>query len=280
MEKSVIAMLNSCKDDILDEIIEKLQSNCKVSDDIVKTIKQSVFPVPSNNTSGETSNLSSTVTVGYGNQGHGKIIEKNIAMLKYGVNITKYSHISKYDIESVDNHLTNKNISIKTTKNNLVCCGDVFRFLQSENCEMIVVRYNQHNDTKQIGAMYSLHIDDLVAHYENDNMTELLEYRTFIHEQKKYFRENGNTDAFKEFREYCKHKSKQLSTSLIRINTKISTPKETSADKFKCDNFRIQCSINIDTLKSHQIEISDISHELHLYEIPLTISSMPRQLKS
>ena len=278
METSVNDILHSCRTDILNEIVEQLRSRCTVSDKVLNTIKQSVFPISSDekeeNVIETPIQITETKTNGYGNQGHGKLIEKNIAWLKYGVNISKYSHVNKYDIECVDNDVTHKNVSIKTTKNNLVCCGDVFNFLRSENCEMIIVRYNQYANTKHIERMLALQVDDVVAHYDSEKLNDLIDFRSLVLEKKKYFQNNGgNLDEVNAFRQYCKLKNKELSTELIRINTKISTPKEMLKHKFKCDNFRIQCSVNIDTLKDRVI---DISHELHVYEIPLTISSLPR----
>jgi hypothetical protein len=283
METSANALLHSCRTDLLNEIVEQLRSRCAVSDLILNTIKQSVFPISSDekNVSQEDTVIDETpipITVtktnGYGNQGHGKLIEKNIAALKYGVNISKYSHVNKYDIECIDNTVTHKNVSIKTTKNNLVCCGDVFNFLRSENCEMIIVRYNQYANTKEIERMLSLQVDDVVAHYDSDKLNDLIDFRSLVLEKKRYFQNNGgNLDEVNAFRQYCKLKSKELSTELIRINAKISTPKELLKHKFRCDNFRIQCSVNLDTLKDRVI---DISHELQKYAIPLTISSLPR----
>lgn len=276
METSANALLHSCRTDILNEIVEQLRSRCTVSDLVLNTIKQSVFPVSSDEKEENVieTPIPITYTNGYGNQGHGKLIEKNIAALKYGVNISKYSHVNKYDIECIDNTVTHKNVSIKTTKNNLVCCGDVFNFLRSENCEMIIVRYNQHANTKQIEHMLSLQVDDVVAHYDSEKLNDLIDFRSLVLEKKRYFQNNGdNLDEVNAFRQYCKLKSKELSTELIRINTKISTPKEMLKHKFKCDNFRIQCSVNIETLKDRVI---DISHELQKYEIPLIISSLPR----
>jgi len=276
METSANALLHSCRTDILNEIVEQLRSRCTVSDLVLNTIKQSVFPVSSDEKEENVieTPIPITYTNGYGNQGHGKLIEKNIAALKYCVNISKYSHVNKYDIECIDNTVTHKNVSIKTTKNNLVCYGDVFNFLRSENCEMIIVRYNQHANTKQIEHMLSLQVDDVVAHYDSEKLNDLIDFRSLVLEKKRYFQNNGdNLDEVNAFRQYCKLKSKELSTELIRINTKISTPKEMLKHKFKCDNFRIQCSVNIDTLKDRVI---DISHELQKYEIPLIISSLPR----
>lgn len=270
MKTSANALLYSCRTDILNEIVGQLRSKCTVSDKVLNTIKQSVFPISSD----EKNASKEEKVIDYGNQGHGKLIEKNIAALKYGVNISKYSHVNKYDIECVDNTITDKHVSIKTTKNNLVCCGDVFNFLRSENCEMIIVRYNQHANTKQIERMLSLQVDDVVAHYDTEKLNDLIDFRSLVLEKKKYFQNNGgNLDEVNAFRQYCKLKSKELSTELIRINAKISTPKEMLKHKFKCDNFRIQCSVNIDTLKDR---VTDISHELQKYDIPLTIYSLPR----
>lgn len=213
------------------------------------------------------------------NQMHGKIFEKRVALLKYGVDVEKYSYISKYDIEAIDNKKSQKNVSIKATSGNLVCCGDVFRFLQSENCEMTIVVWKQDGQVKRAESMYTLCIEDLIANYDTDKLRMLYEFRLYIQERKEYFQTIGITDEFLVFRNYCKEKSKDLSDELIRINTKISTPKLTKDGKFRCENFRIQCSINMKKLKKQNVCVKDISHELFLYNIPITIQSLPRNNK-
>lgn len=212
------------------------------------------------------------------NQGHGKVFEGIISNYKYNVDISKYSYINKYDIEYQDNHITNNNVSIKTTNTNTVCCADALNFLSSDRCEMMIIKYKKDGDTKQIIALYSINIEDILSY---NNIEKLKEFRDFIKMNKKYFQEVGNTDKFEEFKQICIKKSKNLSSDLIRINTKISTPTKNikSNNKFKCDNFRIQCSINITNLKKRNINICDISHELDYYNIPLTIHSPSRKIK-
>lgn len=73
--------------------------------------------------------------------GIGFKLESLILKLRYGVNYN--SGIHKFDLPSELNLLTNKNVSIKSSKTNSICCGDVFNFLESYSLEMVLVNYKK-----------------------------------------------------------------------------------------------------------------------------------------
>jgi len=219
----------------------------------------------------------------YGNQGHGKMFEKHIGLYMFNINISKYINTSKYDIEFVDNNINHKNISIKSTKSNIICCGDVFNFMESTHCEMIIILYKQNLEYKEIIKLFSLNIDEYLKILSYKKFEKLKEYKSYINNQKDFFQRNYDDHIFENFRKQCRSMSQELSTDLLRINAKISKPKmkkkDSNNDKwFVCDNFRIQCSINLKKLMKHNIIVKDISHELMVNNIPSKIYSLVRKL--
>ena len=250
------------------------------NEDSGKLLNQSVFQKLSDVSDNLSTNEQKAII--YGNQGHGKLFEKHIGIYMFNIDISKYINTSKYDIEFVDNNINHKNISVKSTKSNIVCCGDVFNFIGSNNCEMIIVYYKQTSEYKEIVKLYSLNIDEYLKKLAYSKFEKLQEYKSLINNRKEYFQRIYNDNIFDDFRKECKTISKELSTDLLRINAKISTPKirmtKTNYHKsFICDNFRIQCSINLKKLQKH-IEVKDISHELMVNNIPTKIYSLVRKI--
>tara|TARA_Y100000389_G_C17373424_1_gene470295 strand:- start:131 stop:943 length:813 start_codon:yes stop_codon:yes gene_type:complete len=247
----------------------------------VELLNQSVFQELSDTSDNLSTNEEKAII--YGNQGHGKLFEKHIGLYMFHINISKYINTSKYDIEFVDNNINHKNISIKSTKSNIIYCGDVFNFMASDNCDMIIVFYKQNSDYKEIVKLCSLNIDEYLKILAYSKFEKLQEYKSYINNQKEYFQRNYDNEVFDDFRKQCKTMSKELSTDLLRINAKISTPKmkmtKTNNDKsYICDNFRIQCSINLKKLIKHNIMVNDISHELMVNNIPTKIHSSVRKI--
>ena len=64
---------------------------------------------------------------------------------------------TKYDISSGQNKFdNNENISIKTSGNNNIDCGDILRFYDLDNCKkltIILIKYKQIGNTKQINEI-------------------------------------------------------------------------------------------------------------------------------
>jgi len=247
----------------------------------VELLNQSVFPELSDSSDNLFTNEGSSII--YGNQGHGKMFEKHIGLYMFHINVSKYISTSKYDIKLADNNINHKNISIKSTRSNIICCGDVFNFIQSNFCDMIIVCYEQKSEYKEIVKLYSLSIDEYLKILSYDKLEKLQEYKSFIKNQKNLFRKNYDSNNFDNFRMQCKTISKELSTDLLRINTKISTPKRKTTkanndESYICDNFRIQCSINLKKLMKHKITVKDISHQLMVNDIPTKIYSLVRKI--
>ena len=283
--KSAMKYISDIQGIVIEELITNLRKQCLLTADVEETIKQCVSIKSSFFSDSSTpKKLDESSCATFGNQGHGKFVEKQIALQKYSVDINKYSHTSKYDISEKDNTITNKNVSIKTTSSNTICCGDAYNFYKSNNCEMIVVSYKQDtNQTKVIHSMYSIVIDDVLRKIDNTSiiLNDLNAFSLYVKEKKKYFQSNlFQIGEFEDFRSICKQKSKELSNEFVRINTKISKPKPNikKFGEYICENFRIQCSLNLKNLIKCKL-VSDISNELSKYNISTEIISSRRTLK-
>ena len=95
-------------------------------------------------------------------QSHGKKYENEIKKSVYGVN-KKYPHTNIHDIESSDNNITGKNVSVKSTKvDKKISCSDIERFLSLNNTEIAVAYYDQFDDCKIVNKTYLLDYDKFI----------------------------------------------------------------------------------------------------------------------
>ena len=86
-------------------------------------------------------------------QGHGKSFEIEIMQNVFGITVDKIKtikHTSKYDLDKKYNSLTNRNVSIKTSGSNTIYCGDILRFLNSNELDIIVLFYKQYDGYKEV----------------------------------------------------------------------------------------------------------------------------------
>jgi len=101
-------------------------------------------------------------------QSHGKTIENNIKINIYLVNGV-YSHTSVHDINSTDNNITGKNVSVKTSgSSKKIDCGDILRFLELNNTEIVVAFYNQEGDCKDIKRTFVVDYDKFLEQLKVD----------------------------------------------------------------------------------------------------------------
>ena len=83
------------------------------------------------------------------NQGHGKSWEIEIQKKIYNIENPDYKNTEKYDIPLEDNKLHHKNVSIKTSGCMSIDMGDILRFLNSENMDIICIIYKQKDNIKE-----------------------------------------------------------------------------------------------------------------------------------
>ena len=99
-------------------------------------------------------------------QKHGKQWERQLAIGIYGLSEREFNSISAtaaHDIPGEFNRLEpGVNVSVKSSCGNIICMGDPKRIMRSlitgENLHLVVIRYAQRDDTKQIVKLTELNI--------------------------------------------------------------------------------------------------------------------------
>lgn len=164
---------------------------------------------------------------------YGILLQNKILELRYNINYNPKSAV--YDLPSSLNKLTYKNVSIKTTKSNIIYCADIFNFLSNVSLEVIVVQYyisNLKNTKKFIIKKCYLfnNLDFFFKYLKNSiNLIKLKDLNKYI---KSLHYPYSNEQRIK-----CHKMAKTLLPNDIygfRIHCKLSS-----------SNKRIQCSINL-----------------------------------
>ena len=126
-------------------------------------------------------------------QAHGKTIENNIKINIYLVN-GEYSHTSVHDINSRDNNITGKNVSVKTTCSpKKIDCGDILRFLTLDNTEIVIAFYNQEGNCKDIKNTFVVDYDKFLEKLKVDIKSEYnIEFEDWVNSIKEYDRNVKN----------------------------------------------------------------------------------------
>ena len=170
--------------------------------------------------------------LGNQSQKHGFIFENEIKKKVFDLHILDINNTNKYDIpKHINKFNKNENCSIKTTKNNTICCADILRFYNSE-CTIIVIKYKQIKDEKVIEKIYEINYNDkchklLFGDLPRDVIEEYVKNVNSIPKK------TGSKDAKKIFH-YLNEKKKieDSYTHIIKINPKVDTKQS-----------RVQCSI-------------------------------------
>ena len=186
-------------------------------------------------------------------QGHGKAFEKEIQDKIFelsNVQIESYKSNAIYDIPKEGNNykndkniIYNKNISIKTTGNNSVYCGDIKRFLESDNLTMIIIKYKQSGNYKIVDKTIIITHDDIMNIIKTQLKTNNIEYNNWknhvnnLTENVKKIQHGKVLECDKNYKSIAKELSRNLDFS---INCKVDSDKQR----------RVQCSINIDKCKN------------------------------
>ena len=158
-----------------------------------------------------------------------EILKKNIFQIKDKINYT-----SKYDIPSDFNKINNKNISIKSSNCNTICCGDPFRYIndKNENLETIIILYKQEDNKKVLKRIIILNTIIIIKLLNEISLEKLLKLNNYIKNIKK------NIKITNEIRgEYMKF-TKELNTDLLNLNPKVDSKTQR----------RLQFTIKIDKI--------------------------------
>ena len=92
-----------------------------------------------------------------------KDMVKDIQKKIYDIENPNYKNTEKYDIPSEDNKLHHKNVSIKTSGCMSIDMGDILRFLNSENMDIICIIYKQKDNIKEVYKTIVFDFDDFLT---------------------------------------------------------------------------------------------------------------------
>ena len=167
-------------------------------------------------------------------QSHGLFWDNEIRVKVFGLNQC-INDTKKYDIEAEENKFDpEENVSIKTSSNNNIDCGDILRFFNgdfSKSYTIILIRYVQQSDTKCIKEIveiaYTLALRDHL--FGSVTFNSLKEYVEFV-------KAIPSGPVSEEIKQSYKQKKIALQhTCNMRINI---SPKVDSGSQR-----RVQCSI-------------------------------------
>ena len=123
-------------------------------------------------------------------QKHGFQFEDIIIKQKTKLSKTEYnkkykiSPTSKFDIYKHSEYDIRYPMSIKTTKSNNICCGDIERFifsLRRESFTLLIGRYKQVQSNKRIYKLYEFNFTPELASTVTGNIPESMIYEYVDH---------------------------------------------------------------------------------------------------
>ena len=166
-------------------------------------------------------------------QSHGLFWDSEIRQRVFGLPECK-NDTKKFDICCDENKLnSNENISIKTSGNSNIDCGDILRFYDRDNADitMIVIRYDQNTSHKTISEIVELNYNEELRDILFGSVT-----RDILEEYVKFVRDIHVGKVSKEIKnEYIKMKNEIQKNYNMKINI---SPKVDSKKQR-----RVQCSI-------------------------------------
>jgi len=166
-------------------------------------------------------------------QSHGLFWDSEIRQKVFGLPECK-NDTKKFDICCEENTLnSNENISIKTSGNNNIDCGDILRFYDRDifNITMIVVRYKQNANDKAISEIIELNYNEEFRDILFGTVT-----REILEEYVKVVKAISIGKVSKEIKnEYIKMKNEIQK----KYNMKINISPKVDSKKQR----RVQCSI-------------------------------------
>jgi septum formation inhibitor MinC len=167
-------------------------------------------------------------------QGHGLFWDSEIREKVFGLSSCK-NDTKKYDISCSENKLdSQENVSIKTSSNNNIDCGDILRFFNGDftnKYTIILIRYIQKENTKKITEIIEINYNLELRNYLFGSITEE-ELSNYVIQIKAI----PHGEVAPETKKKYKEKKKQLQTF---YNMKINiSPKVDSKSQR-----RVQCSI-------------------------------------
>jgi len=216
-------------------------------------------------------------------QGHGKAWEIDIQKRCFRMTdeeISSHKHIEKYDIRKEYNHIKpNRNVSIKTSSGMIIDCGDIIRFLTSEDMDIICVIFNQEGNIKTATKTIVFQFEDFIKILKRD----VEEYCGLSYEE--WFEEVNEYDTYIKGLPEDYYPSSKLIPKKERehLNKKaplcIKIKYFNIAPKIDGDQQRVQGTINLNKLK--ELTMNNFEGG-HLYDSEYTkkVRSGPRNRHS
>ena len=193
----------------------------------------------------------------HGNQYEDRVIRERTDMTKDEYDAKKENgYTSEFDLAS--GLVVDYNGSIKTTKNNTICCSDLLRKMKHNDYHLIVGVYEQVGKQKKFHTEYEFFItpDDyntLWGEMKYDDVEVFVKYVKSIPAGKEAQQSTKSVrNALQE--------SVQCKKALFKINPKVDSKNQR----------RVQCSLHIDKLIAAGIQYKKTS-------IDYTVVSGPRQ---
>lgn len=161
-----------------------------------------------------------------------KIVMKKVFLLPENI-IKGISYTAKHDIHKKHNFFDNtENISIKSSGSKTICCGDPFRIInysfKNEKNTMILIKYSQQGNIKQITDIYEINMHILHILLRNIGYDNIESISSFIKTIPK-----GKIE-FDIHKKICS----SLSSNIITLNPKIDSKNQR----------RLQFSFKLDML--------------------------------
>lgn len=208
-------------------------------------------------------------------QNHGFTYENLIRELIFNLN-SESNNTDKYDISSSNNiYNPNENISIKTTGNYTICCGDILRFFTydfSKRNTIICVKYLQIHDKKHVECVYEIDYNSEMHRYLFGSITyqELEEYVLKL----KKIPKNIKGNEAKEIFDYLKEKVRLQ--ALHNMNIMINPKVDSSQTRVQCSILNFKDNLN-GFITYNSLRDCNQSNIIRLKEIPKIINSPKRR---
>jgi len=208
-------------------------------------------------------------------QGHGLFWDSEIRDKVFGLPSCK-NDTKKYDIcYSENKYDMEENISIKTSSNNNIDCGDILRFYNGDfthKYTIILIRYVQKDCQKQIKQIIEINYNDELRNYLFGTITEEI-LTNYVNAIKAIPKGNVSEEIKKTYKK-LKTQLQQMYNMNINISPKVVSKSQR----------RVQCSITkIDELlKKFPQNIISQTCEPIIRGVPITcnIKSEPRKRNS
>lgn len=154
-------------------------------------------------------------------QSHGVKIEYIILNDIFNIDKNNLCYTNCYDLPAQYNSLNNANISIKTSNNNIICCGDYKPYLYySENNPYysILVKYKQQDMMKIIEHIIIINNNKLIYEMKKLDIERIIKLDNYIKKIEKNRRPTQDESY------YYKKEAKEISQgSIIIFNSKVDS---------------------------------------------------------